>query len=82
MNSYLTQGYLPLIFQALSAIVLPFVFFVWRQAKTVRENDLKRLNDRLDTIERHLDERLERIERQMAEHMAFHLTHPWQSLPD
>lgn len=57
--------WLSLILSAISAVVLPFVFFTWRQARDIRENDLA-----------HLSNRLERIEAKLDAHLQYHLEHP------
>ena len=72
----MTVEWWQIVLQGVSAIVLPFVFFVWRQARAIREQDLRRLDERLDRIEMHLDERLNRIERQLTEHLEWHLGAP------
>ena len=57
--------WLSIALSAISAIVLPFVFFTWRQARDIRTNDLHAINERLDRIEAKLDT-----------HLQYHLEHP------
>ena len=68
-----TYDYAQLFLSLVGAVVLPFAFFLWRQARHLRENDLKHLDERLTRIEVHLDERLARMERELTEHLTWHL---------
>ena len=54
--------WLRLTVEILSAVILPFVFFSWRQIRQTRRNEF-----------RHLEERLLRIEEKLDEHIRFHL---------
>ena len=50
------------ILNILGILVLPLLFFVWREMRRVRENDLA-----------HIQAGLERIERKLEEHLTWHL---------
>ena len=60
-----TYDYLQLFLSLLSAVILPLMVFLYRQARAIRENDLK-----------HIEERLTRIEQKVNEHISFHMEHP------
>ena len=53
-----------LILNIIGVLVLPALFFVWREMRRVRENDLKHIQDGLD-----------RIEARLEEHLRWHLDH-------
>ena len=53
-----------LILNIIGVLVLPALFFVWREMRRVRENDLKHIQDGLD-----------RIEARLEEHLQWHLDH-------
>ena len=55
--------WLRLTVEILSAVILPFVFFNWRQIRQTRTNEF-----------RHLEERLLRIEEKLDEHVRWHLS--------
>lgn len=54
-----------LILNILGILVLPGLFFVWREMRRVRENDLA-----------HIQGGLNRIEERLEEHLRWHLDHP------
>lgn len=41
------------------ALVLPALFFIWRQVAMVRANDLRHIQDAIDRVEKKLDTHLE-----------------------
>ena len=52
------------IISVLGLLVFPALFFLWRTLRSVRENDL-----------RHIESRLEIIERKIDTHIALHADH-------
>ena len=56
--------YLQTVINLLGALVLPMLFFVWRETRKVRENDLK-----------HIQLGIDRIEARLEEHLRWHLDH-------
>ena len=57
--------YFQTVINILGALVLPMLFFVWRETRRVRENDLK-----------HIQLGLDRIEKKLEDHLSWHLDHP------
>ena len=53
-----------IIISVLGLLVFPALFFLWRTLRSVRENDL-----------RHIESRLEIIERKIDTHIAWHADH-------
>ena len=58
----MTWPYFQTIINLLGALVLPLLFFVWRETRKVRDNDLKHIQDGIDRVEKKLDE-----------HISYHL---------
>ena len=58
------MDYFQLILNVVGVLVLPALFFVWREMRRVRENDLKHIQDGLD-----------RIEKRLEDHLQWHLDH-------
>ena len=61
----MTWPYLQTIINILGALVFPLLFFVWRETRKVRENDL-----------RHIQLGIDRIEGKLDDHLQWHLDHP------
>jgi hypothetical protein len=52
------------VLNVLGVLILPMLFFVWREMRRVRDNDLKHIQDGLD-----------RIEAKLEAHLSWHLDH-------
>ena len=52
------------ILNIVGVLVLPLLFFVWREMRRVRENDLA-----------HIQVSVDRIEQRLTEHLQWHLEH-------
>ena len=53
------------VLNVLGILVLPALFFIWREMRRVRENDLA-----------HIQAGLNRIEERLETHLQWHLEHP------
>ena len=53
-----------IVLNIIGVLVLPALFFVWREMRRVRENDLH-----------HIQEGLDRIEKRLEAHLEWHLNH-------
>lgn len=59
------MDYFQIILNVVGVLVLPGLFFVWREMRRVRENDLT-----------HIQAGLNRIEQRLEDHLQWHLDHP------